>query len=52
MPSGTYMVRVIFRQVQMIQKFFQRLMTQYLILTVHYIKNFKIKPFFFWALMG
>ena len=41
MPSGTYMARVISRQVQMMQKFIQRLMTQYLILIAHYIKKFQ-----------
>ena len=35
------MARVLSRQVQMMQKFFQRLMTQYLILIEHYIKNFQ-----------
>ena len=41
MPSGTYMARVKSRQVQMRQNFFQRLMTQYLILIEHYIKQFQ-----------
>ena len=41
MPNGTYMARVISRQVQMMQIFFQRLMTQYLILIAHNIKKFQ-----------
>ena len=34
-PSGTYMARIISRQVEITQKFFQRLMTQYMMLIVH-----------------
>ena len=41
MPSGTHKARVLSRQVQMTQKFFQRLMTQYLILIVHIWKKIK-----------
>ena len=41
MPSGTYMARVKSRQVQMMQKFYQRLMTQYLIPIVYYTKKFQ-----------
>ena len=47
MPSGTYMTRVKSRQVQMMQKFYQCLMTQYLILIAYYIKKIlKLKKFF------
>ena len=41
MPSETHMGRVKSHQVQIMQNFFQRLMTQYLILIVHYIKKFQ-----------